>query len=240
MNSIKGKFKNRYRDFSIDLSFDLTGNGITAIYGRSGSGKSSLLRLLAGLDRAKVGYLTMNAECWQDSEKNIFVPTHERKIGFVSQDPSLFTHLNVRKNIEFGYARVSSGERKINFDEVVSFFGLETLLQRYTEKLSGGEKQRVAIARALLSSPQILLLDEPLSALDYISKKEILPYLGALTNRFQMPILYVSHDLPEVAKLCKHMLLLDAGRAVDYGKTREVITRSFMNETQDLQKSILF
>ena len=238
MSGLKGVFKHQYQNCLLDISFEMPAQGFIAIYGRSGSGKSSLLRLIAGLDRAKAGSLWINDQCWQDDEQKIFIPTHERKIGFVSQEPSLFSHLNVRKNLDFGYQRLHRDEQKIHPDEIISFLELEPLLERKTEKLSGGEKQRVALGRALLSSPQVLLLDEPLSALDYISKKEILPYLRALKDRFQLPILYVSHDLPEVVKLCETMLLLDSGRSIDYGLTKEVISRA-AGEMINAQKTTL-
>ena len=219
MSLLTGRFKHQYQNFSLDVAFEIPSNGFTGIFGRSGAGKTSLLRCVAGLDRAHSGNLDIDDECWQDEDRNIFVPTHLRKVGFVSQDSALFPHLNVIENLKFGFERVAVTDRKLEFDEVINFLGVETLLSRKIQKLSGGEKKRVSIARALLTSPKILLLDEPLSALDSFSKDEIIPYLLSIKKRLRIPMLYISHDLPEMGKLCETVLLMEQGRITTVPKT---------------------
>lgn len=221
---MKAKLHRSYSDFKLETAFEIPAHGFISIYGRSGSGKSSLLRCIAGLDRAK-GFFHLRGTIWQDDSQKIFIPTHQRKVGYVSQEPALFSHLTVRENLNFGYQLTPVNERTVGFDETVTMMGLESLLSRKTEKLSGGEKQRVAIARALLSSPVLLLMDEPISALDYISKKEILPYFRSLREKLKIPVFYVSHDLPEVMKLCDSMLLMDEGKIIDQGTISEVVSR---------------
>ena len=166
----------------------------------------------------------MNGEVWQD--ETTFVPTHKRPLGYVFQEASLFPHLSVRANLEYGYKRISSSERKVPLEQVVEWLGLERLIERGDpEKLSGGERQRIAIGRALLTSPRILLMDEPLSALDNASKQEILPYLERLHRELEIPVLYVSHALDEVARLADHLVLLQQGRVIASGALNETLAR---------------
>jgi molybdate transport system ATP-binding protein len=223
MSGIEVSLQSQLGDFSLDLSFEAPARGVTALFGRSGSGKTSVLRAVAGLVRAPIGRVRINDELWQDEGR--FVPTHRRPIGYVFQEASLFPHLSVRRNLEYGWRRVPISERHIPFHDVVELLGIATLLQRATHRLSGGERQRVAIARALLTSPKLLLMDEPLSALDHGAKQTILPYLESLHDEFAIPSLYVSHDPNEVARLADHMVVLEQGRVTAQGKAASLLTR---------------
>ena len=210
--------------FTLDVKVDLPGRGVTALFGPSGSGKTSFLRCIAGLERSSTGVLTVNGECWQDSSRRLFVPPHQRPIGYVFQDANLFAHLSVRGNLEFGIHRVPS-EGRVAWDQAVALLGIEHLLERMPERLSGGERQRVGIARALLTSPRLLLMDEPLAALDVKRKQEILPYLERLHDELDIPVLYVSHAPDEVARLADHLVLLDEGQVVAQGALHETLAR---------------
>lgn len=210
--------------FVLDVEFTTPGQGITALFGPSGSGKTSLLRCIAGLERAR-GHLTVNGECWQDDERGVFVPTHRRPLGYVFQEASLFPHLSVRGNLEYGWKRIAPAERRVAFEQAVDLLGIARLLDRSPTRLSGGERQRVAIARALLTSPRLLLMDEPLSALDQASKADILPYLERLHDELSIPVLYVSHLVDEVARLADHMVFLEQGRVCAAGPINELLTR---------------
>jgi molybdate transport system ATP-binding protein len=223
MSGIEVKLHNRLGDFELEVAFEAPAQGITALFGRSGSGKTSVLRAVAGLYKAAAGIIRINGELWQDARK--FVPTHQRPLGYVFQEASLFPHLSVRRNLEYGWRRIAERERQIKFDDVVELLGITPLLQRATARLSGGERQRVAIARALLTSPKLLLMDEPLSALDHGAKQAILPYLESLHDEFAIPSLYVSHDPNEVARLADHMVLMEQGRVVAQGDAANLLTR---------------
>ena len=218
-------FRRVLADFSLDVTLALPGRGVTAIFGPSGCGKTSLLRSIAGLERASRGHLVVNGEVWQDDDRGIFRPVHERPLGYVFQEASLFAHLNVQRNLDFGLRRVPISQRRVSLDQAVELLGIEGLLQRQPGMLSGGERQRVAIARALATSPQLLLMDEPLASLDIERKAEILPYLEKLQRDLDIPVLYVSHAPDEVARLADHLVLLDAGRVTAAGPTRELMTR---------------
>ena len=223
MSGIQVSLQNRLGDFGLDVAFTAPAQGVTALFGRSGSGKTSVLRAVAGLVRTQQGHVRINDEVWQDDGR--FVPTHQRPIGYVFQEASLFPHLSVRRNLEYGMRRVPESERQIPFHDVVELLGISTLLQRATPRLSGGERQRVAIARALLTSPRLLLMDEPLSALDHAAKQTILPYLERLHDEFAIPSLYVSHDPNEVARLADHMVVLEEGRVTAQGEAAPLLTR---------------
>lgn len=211
-------------DFALDTDLHLPGRGVTALFGSSGSGKTSLLRCVAGLARP-AGRVEINGECWQDDARRIFLPTHQRPLGYVFQEASLFAHLSVRANLEFGMKRIAAAERKVGWEAAVELLGIGHLLDRGTAALSGGERQRVAIARALLTSPRLLLMDEPLAALDSRRKQEILPYLERLHDELAIPILYVSHSPDEVARLADHLVLLEQGKVVASGPTAELLAR---------------
>lgn len=223
MSGIEVSLYNRLGDFLLDVAFEAPASGVTALFGRSGSGKTSVLRAVAGLVRARQGVVKVNGECWQDGRH--FVPVHRRALGYVFQEASLFTHLSVRGNLLYGWRRVPAEQRRVKFDDVVELLGIGPLLQRPTASLSGGERQRVAIGRALLASPRLLLMDEPLSALDHTARQSILPYLENLHNELAIPSLYVSHDPDEVAHLADHMVLLEAGRVAASGGAAELLTR---------------
>jgi molybdate transport system ATP-binding protein len=212
--------------FSVDVDLDLPGRGISALFGHSGSGKTTCLRAIAGLERAPGGYVALGDEVWQDEQHGVFVPTHRRALGYVLQEASLFPHLSVRANLEFGYRRVAPDKRRFHVDEVARMLGIDVLLARRPDRLSGGERQRVAIARALLCSPRLLLMDEPLAALDQRRKQDILPYLERLHDALSIPIVYVSHSPDEVARLADHLVLLDAGRVVASGALSETLARA--------------
>jgi molybdate transport system ATP-binding protein len=205
---INARFSGSLGDFVLDAAFDMAPRGITALVGPSGSGKTTVLRCIAGLERLS-GRLTVDGVVWQDERR--FLPPHRRPIGYVFQEASLLAHLSVRGNLVFGQTR-TFGEAILTFDQAVDLLGLGALLARSTDRLSGGERQRVAIGRALLSAPKLLLMDEPMSGLDVDSKAEILPYLERLHETLAWPILYVSHDLGEVARLADHVLRMHAGR----------------------------
>ncbi len=213
----------RLGDFQLDVRFTAPGNGVTALFGHSGSGKTSILRAVAGLARAPRGLVRINGETWQGGKS--FLPPHRRSVGYVFQEASLFPHLSVRDNLEYGWRRIPKNQRWIKFDNVVELLGIGPMLKRATARLSGGERQRVAIGRALLTSPQILLMDEPLSALDHGAKQAIFPYLESLHDEFAIPSLYVSHDPNEVARLGDHMVLLADGKVVAQGDAATLLTR---------------
>lgn len=225
MNGIKAVFRQAYKDFSLDVALDLPGRGVTAFFGVSGSGKTTLLRCIAGLERARSGRLVVNGEVWQDDAAGIFVPVHQRALGYVFQEASLFEHLDVRRNLDYGLGRVPAAQRRVSLDQAITLLGIEKLMQRRPGTLSGGERQRVAIARALATSPRLLLMDEPLASLDMQRKADVLPYLERLQGELGIPILYVSHAPDEVARLADHLVLLEAGCVTAAGSTRELMTR---------------
>ncbi len=208
----------------MQIALDLPDRGITALFGTSGSGKTTCLRVLAGLERAQ-GTVHVGGECWQDDDRRVFVPTHERAVGYVFQDPSLFPHLSVLGNLEYGRKRNKSERASADPRAVVDLLGIDALLERSPASLSGGESQRVAIARALLAGPRLLLMDEPLASQDLARKAEILPYLERLRDELSIPIIYVSHAIGEVARLANHVVLLEGGRTVASGPATETLAR---------------
>ena len=222
MSIIEARFHSHLGGFALDAEFRMPGRGVTALFGPSGSGKTTLLRLVAGLVRAD-GRLVVNGEVWQDEAH--FVPTHRRALGYVFQEASLFPHLSVRGNLDYGWKRVPPGERSLKREDVIGWLGLDALIDRAPHQLSGGQRQRVAIGRALLSCPRLLLMDEPMAALDANARAEILPYLERLHRELQLPVLYVSHALDEVARLADHLLLIEAGRIAYQGPLAEGMTR---------------
>lgn len=210
---IRACFQSRLGEFCLNARFEVPSSGITALYGRSGSGKTTVLRNIAGLNKKVSGQLIVGGDTWLDSERGIFRQAHERSVGYVFQEASLFPHLSVRGNLNYGMSRVKRSDAKPNlFEHLVQLLGVEKLLDRLPTNLSGGERQRVAIARSLLVSPKILLLDEPVSALDQIGKAEIFPYLERLKSEAQIPILYVSHAVDEVGRLADRVVLLESGQ----------------------------
>jgi molybdate transport system ATP-binding protein len=222
--TIKCRFKVERDDFVLDVDLAIPDSGITAIFGPSGCGKTTLLRAMAGLEKNSNGFLKIGSSIWQDNLR--FVPPHKRSIGYVFQEASLFTHLNVQDNLEYGINRVPKAERKVSINRAIKLLGIEPLLARKTIQLSSGERQRVAIARALAVSPKILLMDEPLSALDMQRKSEIMPYLESLRNELDIPLVYVSHSPDEVARLADHLILLENGMVKGSGAIGDMLTRS--------------
>jgi molybdate transport system ATP-binding protein len=214
---IRAAFQGRLGRFALDAEFAVPSTGVTGLFGPSGSGKSTVLRCLAGLQHLRTGSCTIDGEIWQDGA--IFRPAHRRPVGYVFQEPSLFPHLSVRRNLLYGAKRRPpiGGRATIGLDEVVDLLGLARLLDRSPRNLSGGERQRVAIGRALLSQPKLLLMDEPLSALDRVSKDEILPFLETLHETLSLPVIYVSHDMAELERLADHLVLMESGRVIGSG-----------------------
>jgi molybdate transport system ATP-binding protein len=221
--TIRAAFKGSLGKFSLDAAFTAPAKGVTALFGPSGCGKTTVLRCIAGLQRLADGVCVVGGEVWQDRD-GAFLPTHRRPLGYVFQEASLFPHLSVRRNLLFGAPRGDgdAGRGKIAFDEVVELLGVTRLLDRSPRKLSGGERQRVAIGRALLSQPKLLLMDEPLSALDRATKDEILPFLERLRDRLSLPIVYVSHSIAEVERLADQIVLMEKGRVIGAGPLDEI------------------
>ncbi len=222
MAGINAYFRLDWPGFSLDVELALPGRGVTALFGHSGSGKTTLLRCIAGLEHAPHGRLGVDGEVWQDTGR--WVPTHQRSLGYVFQEASLFPHLTVMDNLRYGMKR-AGGAPRVSLVQTIELLGIGHLLDRKPDRLSGGERQRVAIARALALSPRLLLMDEPLAALDLKRKHEILPYLERLHDELEIPILYVSHSLDEVARLADHLVLLESGRVSFQGGLVEGMTR---------------
>ncbi len=210
-------------EFVLDASFTSEG-GVTALFGRSGSGKTSLVRVIAGLSKPDRGRLMVDGEVLLDTENRVFVPKHRRRFGYVFQEGRLFPHLSVRQNLGYGRWFAPKTTPPENFDHIVELLGIGALLDRRPGKLSGGEKQRVAIGRALLSAPRLLLMDEPLAALDDQRKAEILPYLERLRDETSTPIVYVSHSVSEVARLADRVVIMKDGRVEAVGTPSEVLS----------------
>lgn len=213
-NTIKVDFRGLLGSFELNAQFELPARGVIAIFGPSGCGKSAVMRCIAGLNRMKAGFCSVAGDVWQDEKS--FRPVYQRPIGYVFQEANLFPHLSVRRNLTYGRpAKTDPGA--IAFDEVVALLGIDRHLDRSPRNLSGGERQRVAIGRALLSQPKLLLMDEPLSALDQMTKDEILPYLERLHGALDLPILYISHDMAEVERLADQLVLMKSGRVIAAG-----------------------
>jgi molybdate transport system ATP-binding protein len=210
--------------FRLEAAFTV-GGGVTALFGPSGSGKTSLVRIVAGLLRPDRGRVAVDGRVLVDTERRIAVPAHRRRVGYVFQEPRLFPHLSVRQNLTFGRWFTPRSEPKPDMAGIVELLGIGHLLARRPASLSGGEKSRVAIGRALLSSPRLLLLDEPLANLDEARRAEILPYLERLRDAAGMPILFVSHAVGEVARLANNVVLLENGRVVSVGPTAAILRR---------------
>jgi molybdate transport system ATP-binding protein len=210
--------------FTLDVELSPPSRGVCALFGPSGCGKTTVLRALAGLERAR-GRVAFDDEVWQDDAAGVFVPTHRRAIGYVIQEASLFPHLSVRGNLDYGLKRVAPAQRRIALDRAVGLLGIGALMQRRSSTLSGGERQRVAIARALATSPKLLLMDEPLAALDAPRKAEVLPYLDRLHQELALPIVYVSHSIDEIARIADHLVLMQAGRVRGHGPLAEMLAR---------------
>jgi len=225
--------------FALRVALDLELTGITALFGPSGSGKTTLLRIIAGLEHEASGTVAFDGERWQSGEAR--TPTHRRRVGYVFQEGRLFSHLTVAQNLAFALQRNTSAPRpSIALEDTIKALDLKPLLSRRTPSLSGGEQQRVAIARALLASPRLLLMDEPLSSLDLKRKREIVPYIETLHHIFRVPILYVTHNLDEVARLASDVVLLAEGRVAALGSVAEIFERSDLGPlTGDLEAGVV-
>ena len=223
MKHLHVRFQVEYPGFRFDVACSIPLNGTVAIFGSSGSGKTTLLRCIAGFSRVASGSVTFGQHIWQDEQT--FLPIQQRRVGMVFQDARLFPHLNTRQNLEYGLKRIPEPDRRIHLEQVVELLGLESLLDRRAHHLSGGEQQRVAIGRALLTSPQLLLMDEPLASLDRERKQEILPFIQRLNQDLHIPVLYVSHDLNEILQLANDMVLIKEGKVAATGPIQEVFAR---------------
>lgn len=204
---IKIDITHPFQDFTFRANLELPAYGITSIFGPSGSGKTTLLNFISGKITPKKGFIEINGKIILDTAKKISLPIHQRGIGYVFQDPTLFPHYSVEKNLLYG-------EKEKNpelFQQIIQLLGIEPLLKKRIAYLSGGEKQRISIGRALLSSPNILLMDEPLSALDQARKEEILSYLELIPEQFKIPILYVTHNVQEAERLSQEFIAVDKG-----------------------------
>lgn len=210
----------------LDVDLHIAGSGITAVVGRSGAGKTTLLRAIAGLAPREPGKVVIGNVIWQDDLLGVFVPVQRRSVGFVFQEPSLLPHLTVRANITYGLQRRLPGDHPVKLDEVVALLGLHALMERAPATLSGGEQQRVAIARALATGPNLLLMDEPLAALDSQFKAELMPYFARIRQQLSMPIVYVSHSIDEVLLLADHAVILDRCRMTASGTIHDMAQRS--------------
>ncbi|MGH7233541.1 MAG: molybdenum ABC transporter ATP-binding protein, partial [Nitrospiraceae bacterium] len=225
MNRLIARFDVAYPNFHLDVDLDVPATGITAVFGQSGSGKTTLLRCLAGLERSPTGFMRVGEDIWQDESRGHYLPIYRRPIGYVFQEPRLFPHLSVKSNLTYGFARTPLEQRRLSLEQVVEVLGIAHLLDRRPHKLSGGEQQRVAIGRALLTSPRLLLLDEPLSSLDTQRKRELLPFIQRLYRELEIPIIYVSHSLTEILRLAHMVALLKDGKLLTTGSLNEVFSR---------------
>jgi molybdate transport system ATP-binding protein len=211
--------------FGLDITEELDLNAVTGVLGPNGGGKSTLLRTIAGFETPRAGRVALGGQVWFDSETRENVAAHRRPVGLMFQDGRLFEHLGVAGNLSYADRRCRERGNGFDRDDIVAAFDLEPLLGRHVGSLSGGERQRVALARTLLTRPKLLLLDEPLAALDRERKAEILPYLEQVPKRFGIPTIYVSHSIEEVARLAESVLVLADGRVQAYGPTASVIER---------------
>lgn len=225
MKTLTACFDVTYPTFRLQVEASVPAEGITVVFGPSGCGKTTFLRCLAGLIRSPTGFLALGEHVWQDETQNLFLSLSQRPIGYVFQEPRLFPHLNVRSNLLYGWNRIPVSARRISLDQTVAILGLESLLERRPTHLSGGEQQRVAIGRALLTSPNLLLMDEPLSSLDHQRKREIISFIQQLDREFRIPIIYVSHALHEVVQLAKTLILLKEGRLTVVGPIGDVFSQ---------------
>jgi molybdate transport system ATP-binding protein len=212
--SIATVIRHRQGDFRLEVAFAADAH-VVGLFGPSGSGKTSVLNVIAGLIRPDEGRVVVDGRTLVDTAQGIFVPAHQRRVGYVFQEGRLFPHLTVRQNLTYGRWLTRASERWGNFDEIVALLGIAPLLERRPRTLSGGEQQRVAIGRALLASPRLLLMDEPLASLDEARKAETLPYIERLRDELAIPIVYVSHALPEIERLTRHTVRLDGGRVAE-------------------------
>lgn len=231
---IRVDVQHRLGSIELDVQFVSEG-GVTVLFGRSGAGKTSLVNIICGLIRPDRGHISLDGDVLVDTKRHIFVPRHRRRIGYIFQEGRLFPHLTVRQNLLYGWWFTPPAKRFGDFDQVVEMLGIRHLLRRRPGLLSGGEKQRVAIGRALLASPKLLLMDEPLASLDDERKEEILPYLERLRDEIRMPIIYVSHSVPEVTRLATTIVAMVSGRVAAAGPTSQVMARLDLTPLADVE-----
>lgn len=217
--------KRKQGDFSVDVAFSVPEKGITALFGPSGVGKTSVVNMIAGLSHPDSGRITLGGRTLFDAGERINVSPEGRRIGYIFQDGRMFPHFTVRGNLMYGMKLVSEDRRYVDFDQVVDLLGIRPLLDRRPAKLSGGEKQRVAIGRAFLCSPALLLMDEPLASLDGSRKREVLPFIAKICQKFSTPVLYVSHSVSEITHLAHQVVILDEGRVAASGPVEELAGR---------------
>lgn len=222
---IAARLRLRQHDFLLDVVLALPARGVTALVGPSGCGKTTVLRALAGLERA-AGRVAIAGEIWQDDATGRFVPTHQRPLGYVIQEAALFPHLDVQANLRYGQRRSNGESDRVSLEAVIDLLGIAALLSRRPATLSGGERQRVAIARALATGPRLLLMDEPLAALDGARKAEILPYLERLHSELALPVVLVTHAMDEVARLADHLVLMREGGVEAAGPLQALLART--------------
>ena len=212
--------------FVFEFKHEINCQGVTAVLGVSGSGKSTLINLINGLIKPDNGYINLKQDSLVDTEKHIFVTPEKRQIGTVFQDALLFPHYKVIKNLTYGAQSLNTEK----FDDIVNVLNIGSLLDRYPAMLSGGEKQRVAIGRALLTNPKLLLMDEPLSALDMPRKKELLSYINKLVSDLNIPIIYVTHNINEVKRIAQHVAVLEQGKLIDFGTTEQILQSNYLKD----------
>ncbi|MGH6960430.1 MAG: molybdenum ABC transporter ATP-binding protein, partial [Dongiaceae bacterium] len=212
-------------DFRLDVRMSAPTHGIVALFGKSGSGKTSLVNMLAGLMRPTRGRIALNGAVLFDSAAGIDLPPERRRLGYVFQEGRLFPHLDVRRNLLYGWHRAPAGERAVGLERIVELLGIGHLLHRRPTQLSGGEKQRVAIGRALLANPRLLLMDEPLASLDGPRKAEVLPFIERLRDELRLPVVYVSHDMAEIVRLADSVAVMSEGRVAAVGPIEDIMGR---------------
>jgi molybdate transport system ATP-binding protein len=222
---LEARFSIHRESFHLESQLSMGLTGVTGLFGPSGSGKTTFLRCLVGLERSPQGYLRFGDQVWQDESQELFLPPYRRPVGMIFQESRLFDHLSVRDNLNFGRKRSPKGRRKISWQEVIEILELTPLLNRRPTGLSGGERQRVAIGRAILTSPELLIMDEPLASVDHEGKRRILGFIQQIQSRLKLPILHVSHDMGEIIQLADRLALMDKGKILATGPIHEMITR---------------
>lgn len=237
--SIEARFTVQRGAFALHMDVQLPGQGVTALFGPSGCGKTTALRAMAGLERPQQARIVVHGQVWQDDAARQWLPTHQRQLGYVFQEANLFAHLSVRQNVEYGLRRIQGDRPRIALERAIELLGIAPLMDRGVTHLSGGEAQRVALARALATSPRLLLMDEPLAALDAERKRELLPYIAGITRELGIPVLYVTHAIDEVAKLAQHVVLLRQGAVMAQGPTGTIFTQPCSPLAQDEVASTL-
>jgi molybdate transport system ATP-binding protein len=224
VTAIKARLRAQLGAFALDVDIEANGPGVIGLFGASGSGKTTVLRCLAGLHRAS-GVVRLNGDVWQDEAAGVFLPPHRRGVGYVSQEADLFPHLSVRDNLRFAQRRAPQENNASVWEDAMDWLAVGPLLARSVANLSGGERQRVALARALIARPKLILMDEPVSALDEPARHEVLGYLEAALDKLALPVIYVSHSLTEVARLSSQLVWLVDGHVSDTGSVSQVLGR---------------